>query len=150
MTHIGTHVAIFLQEFLSLFIHLSFLSSALNRFLENSRMLRSEFSDLSHDGFTAFDSTAFAPHICVTVEARLHLPASAFPYRCWSGGSWVQHDKSKQNHRRVFLCMCMFLLTWSRPAHADKSGLSSARHTALHAPPLLLNPFRERTRRHPW
>lgn len=62
-----------------LFTHLGFLSPA-----SNSHTLRSAFSDElseSRFGFTVFHSTAFAPHICVTVEARLHLPASVFLYR---------------------------------------------------------------------
>lgn len=42
---------------------------------------------LSHYDFTVFHSTAFALHICVTVEARLHLLVSMFPYQRCSGGS---------------------------------------------------------------
>lgn len=157
MTHIGTQIRCMWPHFyknLSVSVHtFEFSLTCFERVLVkqpdakecifwSTIWVNQYLSHLSHGGFTVFHSTAFA-HLCygrsTSASACEHVPISALKRRKLS---WVQHDKSEQNHRRVFLCMCVFLLTWSRPVHADHSGLSSVWHTPHHAPlPLLLKPI---------
>lgn len=136
-----------ISQYLS--IHLSFLSPALNRF--NSQMLRSAFSDqLSESRWLyciSFNSSCTA-RLCYGRSTSASACKLA-PVR--SGGSWVQHDKSERKTTDVCFCACACFFQRGAGLFMQTSrGCHQCGTLFFTSPTPQANPFRERTRRHPW